>query len=199
MALQLTLFDWPAPAPKPARYSLFLAVFPDPLTANRIGERAARLRQAHGLRGRIRPLHHFHVTLPPLGHCSSVPPGLLSTLGQLGRDVTSRVPSFEVTLDRVLSFGSEGRNRPLVLCGKETANVALKNLHQLLGEALAKDGFRVSSTASFTPHLTLLYDRHGIPEESLEAVTWPVSEVVLVRSETGATKYEAKGRWPLRA
>jgi 2'-5' RNA ligase len=58
---------------------------------------------------------------------------------------------------------------------------------------------RLSSrpNSKFVPHVTLLYDRQVLAPTPINPVAWKVEEIVLVRSEVGATKYEKPGRWKL--
>jgi 2'-5' RNA ligase len=52
--------------------------------------------------------------------------------------------------------------------------------------------------ASFTPHMTLAYDRHHIEKRLLEKkIRWTVREFFLVHSLLGKTQHEELGKWPL--
>src|SRR5262245_4204934 len=125
-------FDTPAPEWK----NIFLAIFPDSVAAERILDRATRLRCAHGLTKRIRPLRHLHVSLHYLGGCEEVPLELIPSMEEICGKVAARVPPFNVTFDRVTSFRTKGDACPLVLIGDRAANAPLRELHRLLGEAL---------------------------------------------------------------
>jgi 2'-5' RNA ligase len=127
-----------------------------------------------------------------------VPPKWAAALDEVCGKVAAQVPGFELILDRVICFQNRRRESPVVLSCGQAANPSLRSLHRHLLEELARVGFRVGNRAHLVPHLTLLYDRRGLRETPIEPVTWPVQEVVLVRSEVGATKYVPLGRWPLR-
>jgi len=180
------------------RYNLFLGIFPDRFIAEEIVSRAGRLRENLGLRGRIRPVDHLHVTLHFLGRCMEVPPELVPVMNEICGEAVARWPSFEVMLDRVLCFRNQRRESPVVLGGDQAGNAPLRELQGKLGEGLAQRGCRVNRSGRFVPHLTLLYDRRGLDETSIEPVSWLVREVVLVLSEVGATKYVRLGCWTLR-
>jgi RNA 2',3'-cyclic 3'-phosphodiesterase len=153
---------------------LFLAVLPDPDTAERIAETARHLRISHGLTGKpLRP-SQFHVTLCP------VEDGL--GLGPEG----VAMPAFGVCFDRAESF----RNGALVLRGDGT--IGLDVLQQRLSDAL--DG-EPRKARPFTPHVTLLRDGHRVPEQRIEPIEWTVREVVLMQSQAGRSMPVA--RWPL--
>ena len=190
MAQQLTLFE--APQPDRPKYSLFLAIFPDRLTAQHISELAMKIRETHGLRGRTRPLNHLHVTLHFPIRCSEV---AVCLVGQICKEVAALVPPFEIKFDRMLSFRGGIDNRPLVMVNHGDGNAALTRLHQALGAEMIGYWRRSDGNLRFNPHITLLYDRQGIPEEPIDPVSWMVDEIVLVRSEVGATKYERLGHW----
>lgn len=48
------------------------------------------------------------------------------------------------------------------------------------------------------PHLTLRYDQLPAATETIPALSWTASELVLVESHVGASHHEIRGRWPLR-
>ena len=193
---QLELF---APAKRPpSRGSLFLAAFPDRSTAQRLSHLAAGIRNKHRLTGRQRPPDHFHVTLHYLGDESEVPENVVHAVGRACEAVADREASFEVHLDRVASFSGRPGNCPLVLIGSQDGIAALRRLHEVLVSELAKH-MRLGKDLKFKPHLTLLYDKQSLVEEPVEAVSWRIEEIVLVRSEVGATKYQRLGAWKLGA
>src|ERR1041385_197938 len=151
---QLNLF--PAHAPRPTRYELILAAFPDEETARHIYELGTHLRNKHRLSGRVRPLNHLHISLP----CFTNMPHRLDQVIRLAdhacRAIAEATSPFEVTFDRVLSFKRRTLNQPLVLAGSKDGNAELKAFHRLL---VAKLSGRSDVNLKFTPHMTLLYDR----------------------------------------
>jgi len=178
------------------QYNIFLGVFPDPTTAKDLVERAETLRGIHRLTGKLRPIRHLHVTLHLVSKQPRVPPGLAVVMDRICAPLAARTPIFEVTFDRALSFQVKRPDRPLVLIGSATANAPLRNLRRKLEEVL--NGANVPGGSHYTPHVTLLYDRHSLPEEPIEPVNWQVQEIVLVGSLAGATKYERLASWPLK-
>jgi 2'-5' RNA ligase len=50
---------------------------------------------------------------------------------------------------------------------------------------------------TFTPHLTLLYDKRRLPLQPVQPLRWLVREFVLVRSYLGQTRYQMEGCWAL--
>ncbi len=84
----------------------------------------------------------------------------------------------------------------MVLLGR--GNPELLAFHQVLLKELLKCRCLGKGGQDFNPHITLLYDRQGIEEESVSPVSWLVDEIVLIHSEVGDTKYHELGRWKLR-
>jgi 2'-5' RNA ligase len=117
---------------------------------------------------------------------------VIALAGEAARAVA--VLQFTITPDRVTPFGRSGKGL-LVLEGGDGV-AALGELHRVLAEAMAKAGLRVKAK-SYTPHLTLLYDRGSVLPQAVETITWTVREFVLVRSLIGQSKHLPLGRWPL--
>ena len=194
MNQQLDLFGVPEPAP--LKYGVFLAIFPDQFTADHIVEQAAEICKRHRLRGRLRPIHHLHISLHSLGGYSAVPYKILPFVAEICKAAIANMPPFGITLDRVISFRGGFTNRPVVLINHSDGNAALTQLHHTIGTELSKY-LRHSRNLGFNPHLTLLYDQQSIPEEPIDPISWKVDEIVLVCSEVTATKYERLGHWEL--
>src|SRR5476649_605198 len=81
MNQQLSFFK--EPEPRVAKYNLFLGIFPDSSKAQSIIEFADTLRRKHGLRGRVRPVSHLHVSLFFLGGVNDVPASAVEVIGQV--------------------------------------------------------------------------------------------------------------------
>jgi 2'-5' RNA ligase len=198
MNQQLTLFETPKPLKAtPAKYSVFLAVFPDSSTAHHIFELAMGIREKYGLQGRVRPLSHLHVSLCFLGGCSDVSEKMIHFVGQICEAIAVSTPAFEARFDEIISFRGGLGNRPLVLVNHSDGNTVLRRLHQALDTVFSKYRGHSSSNLKFNPHITLLYDRQDIPKKPIDPTSWKVNEIVLVRSEVGATKYDRLGSWKL--
>ena len=72
--------------------------------------------------------------------------------------------------------------------------VGLDVLQQRLSDAL--DG-EPRQARPFTPHVTLLRDRHRVPEQRIEPIEWTVRELVLVHSLIGRPAHRHLARWSL--
>jgi RNA 2',3'-cyclic 3'-phosphodiesterase len=184
------------PARRPVeRHNLFFAIVPDSDTALRIERLAQRLRLEHGLKGNLLPTAHFHVTLHFIGRHDKFFERVASWAQATASTVS--MPAFDVEFDHVGSFQRKARERPVVLLGSSGGGVAvLKEFQSVLGKTLASAGFELNPS-SFTPHLTLLYDRQEFVERTIEPVRWTVREFVLVDSRVGKTQHVQLARWPL--
>lgn len=171
---------------------LFLAAFPDPETADRLLVLANTLKAQHGLQGRPLLPERFHVTLHHLGDFAGIPQSVVDAASRAASSLVS-TPAFDVTFDRVVSFRARDQ-KPLVLVGDEGV-VPLMDFHRRLEAALVKSGIKPETR--FKPHVTLLYDRNGIPETAVSPLGWTVNEIVLVHSLLGQTRHVALARWSL--
>ncbi|SFJ60296.1 2'-5' RNA ligase family protein [Caulobacter sp. UNC279MFTsu5.1] len=186
---QFSLFDAP-----PVTDRLFFAIFPDPATAASIARQADALRAAHQLSGRPLAPERFHVTLHHLGDHAGVRRDIVAMAGEAAEAMTTS--PFEVVFDRAASFHNGGNN-PYVLQGGEGLD-ALKTFQRDLGLAMARAGLGKLVDRSFTPHVTMLYDRRLVAEQALLPIRWTVGGFTLVHSLLGRTEHVPLARWALR-
>ena len=180
---------------QPPTDRVFFAIFPDADAAARIARLAQHLRGEHGLKGKPLAPERLHVTLHHLGDYVGLPRGVVAAAREAAAAVVR--PPFDVTFDRVVSFGGS-RNRPLVLCGGDGL-AALTAFQQALGTAMAKAGLGRWAEPHFKPHVTLLYDNGGVAEQAVETIGWSVRQFVLVHSLLGQTRHVPLAHWPLRS
>lgn len=171
---------------------LFFGLFPEPNVARRLERNAQQLCIRHRLAARALAPERLHVSLLGFGHHAGLPRDFVTAVIEVAETIA--IPPFEATFDRVVSF--IGRTRPLVLCGGEGVE-ELVMFQRHLSEAIQKNGLGRLKT-QYMPHITLLYDAHGIEEHAIEPVRWIVKEFVLVHSLLGRSSYVPLGRWPLR-
>ena len=168
---------------------LFFAAIPDAGAAAQIHRRAAILKRAHNLRGRLIEPERLHVSLFFLG---GLPKKSLGTAYDAAADV--RVEPFEVSFDRSVSFRGQPGSRPFVLVGDDGLR-QLGAFRRMLGTAMTRRGLRRRANTSFTPHVTRLYDANSVEEHPIAPISWTVNEFVLVHSVGGHTHL---ARWQLR-
>ena len=168
----------------------FLAVLPDPATAERIHRLASVLKRAHRFDGRLIAPDRLHVSLFSL---TGLPDRQIDAACVAAAEL--RTGPFEVSFDRTTSFRGGPGNRPFVLIG-ERGLQRLRSFRQMFAAALTRRGLRRPANANFTPHVTLLYDARSADEHPVEPVVWTVAEFVLVHSLRG---HQHVARWCLRA
>jgi len=174
---------------------LFFAAVPTPEAAAQIEQRAQDFRRELGLKGRPLATEQLHITLYYLGAHAGMPLGIVAKASETAAAV--RMAPFEVAFDRATSFAGKAGSRPLVLCNSKPL-AALNAFQQTLRTAIKKAGLDNWTQPSFTPHVTLLYDRRGVPQQDVEPVSWTVREFLLVRSLHGMSRHETLARWPLQ-
>lgn len=172
---------------------LFFALRPDAAAVAQIEALGARLRAEQGLSGALLKPDNFHITLYHLGDFTRFPQDVVDKASAAAATVA--LPAFELVLDQALSFKRrEPRHLPCVL-QPGVPNAALKQLREQLVACLKTAG--LYRYASFSPHLTLLYDNIAVEQQAVEPVRWTVSELVLVKSLVGKGEHLELARWPL--
>ena len=177
----------------PLRHRILFFVPPPPLLAHRIASTTRHERLEHALMGKPLPPERLHVTAIHLGDYPDYPAGTISRATRAAETVA--FTPFEMAFDRVGSFAA-GEKRPLVLtCGQGLADFhAFRNK---LRTALRAAGLTDRLRPKITPHMTLLYDRHAVPEHSIVPIKWTARDFVLVDSLVGMTQHVELGRWAL--
>lgn len=177
------------------RPNLYFAILPDPAAAARMAELGRMLQRRHDLAGAARPPGLLHVSVFGLGDDPRDREGLLAFASRMGDRVEAA--AFEMAFTRAVSFRG-GSTRPLVLCCSDGAAAALSGLRDQLADAWEALGEGPARRRAYAPHLTLAYDRGGIPNTELaQPVRWPARELVLVRSGPEPGKFDRLASWTL--
>jgi 2'-5' RNA ligase len=169
---------------------LFLAILPDPVTAERIHRLAGVLKRAHRFDGKLIAADRLHVSLFSL---SGLPDRQICVACEAAAALRSE--PFEVSFDRTASFRGRSGNRPFVLIG-ENGLRRLESFRRMLGAALLRSGLRRLANANFMPHVTLLYDARSADEHPVQPISWTATEFVLIHSMWG---HDYRMRWSLHA
>jgi RNA 2',3'-cyclic 3'-phosphodiesterase len=188
------------PSTKPTD-RLFFVLFPSEEAIPQIVKASLQLRDEHGLTGKSLSNDRLHVTLHHMGdYAGGLPNGLVEAAQEVASTIA--MPAFDVTFDRAMSFAGRPRNRPFVLRGNERQDgglVALMAFQKTMYLAMCRAGLQgPRANAKFAPHVTLMYDDQGIPEQAVEPVSWTAHDFVLVHSLLGQTRHIHLGRWPLQ-
>ncbi len=177
-------------------YNLFLAIFPQPELAHRVGLIAAELRQQHGMHGQRLQEQHLHMTLHAVAWFHEQIP-LQQIEAAIAAAAGIRCPAFPITFDRAGSFYNRGNptNNAFVLRCDAPSNASVARLRQQLAVALRRSGLRPKPTA--TPHMTLLFDRKVIEEHPIQPIHWTATRFALILSHVGLGHHQWLGEWPL--
>jgi 2'-5' RNA ligase len=175
---------------------VFFAISPD---ADGVlgADRTTRLLSGrHRLTGVPRPADVLHVSLAGIGWYPALRQENIEAACRAAAAVV--MPPFDVAFDRAASFSRQegiSPNWPFVLYGGDGV-IGMVMLRRALITELRKAGIDVN-TNSFEPHMTLLYDRRRIAEQSIAPVRWRVPEFSLIHSLRGLTKHVHLARWKL--
>lgn len=176
--------------PAAETHRLFFALWPDP--ALRDAMLAAVRQQADFAdRGRGVPSGKLHLTLHFLGGWPEFPEHVADSARRAAAAVEAA--AFHLVVDRAGGFV---RSRVGWLA--PAGNSGLDALWSTLGHALDSEGVPRRHQETFAPHVTVLRNVRGhVPETTLQPMSWPVVDFVLIHSHGG--HYEVIGRWELAA
>lgn len=180
----------PATPLQPMTDRLFLGIAPDSRTAGELNALAHKLTIGHELRGRPISARRLHATVHHIGDGVGLDAGIVDFVKGAAADVA--MPTFRVEFNTVRSF----RNGAFVLCGDEGVT-GLEMLQRQVGRLMENAGLG-KTFHDYTPHVTLLWDTHLVPEHAITPVGWWAREFVLVHSLLGQSRYEFLARFPLR-
>jgi len=197
-------FDQPVVPDETASRSsgtVFLALQPPAKIAAQAYCLGQKIRDVHGLRCSLTDPERLHLSLLGFGR---------RTLSKAAIDILCRIaatvamPAFRIELNRAMSFGKnadksvKAHNRPFVLVGNDLTTAGIVMLRQHIIRALRDAGCTGYIRSSFTPHMTLFWDRRDPGEPAIEELCWTARDFVLIRSFRGMGKHEVLGRWPLQ-
>lgn len=172
-------------------FNIYFSIFVPPEFAKAIAAQVAVFGPAHGLVGKPLMPHRLHVTLHDLGNVEEVPPELLKLALAAGDAVSAS--AFDVSYDQAMRFPSSGT---YVLTGDPAGTAQLVAFRENLGAAMQSVGLKVRK--SYSPHMTVAYDRGSIGKHAIEPLAWTALEFMLIKSHVGKGIYDVLGRWPLR-
>ena len=177
------------PQPSGTRDTVFSAIRLNKFTARRAAGITRSAYEEHGLDGKPRPLDHFHITVVHFGLYLELGDEGISRASRACGAAAARIEPFQAQLNQLKSFSARpGRAAPLVLV----------NDRRHTGEAVEM-GLAEGKPPKFTPHVTTAYSMRRIPPQPVGPISWKVTELVLIHSFVGRTKYEELGRWSLGA
>jgi len=171
---------------------LFLAAVPDARTAACIYHLAEVVKRARRFDGKLIEPDCLHKTLFFLDDGRGSRERTVRMTCEAAQQ--ERMPSFEVSFDRIASFRGKPGHHPFALLGDDGLS---RLLWRTPDAAMARNGLRHLVTTDFTPHVTLLYDKRKVDEQPIEPIFWRGRRVRahLIHSMDGHTHL---ARWPLR-
>jgi 2'-5' RNA ligase len=175
-------------------HHLFFALMPDAATRHELNHAAASVQHQHpALRARWVKPARFHATLNFLGGFPAMPDEIVEKAVAVASGV--HAPAFAWRLDYVASF--RGREPPCVLRSSQVPE-GLLSLWRDMRTALIHAGLPPHGERQFTPHVTLAYGRHELPQAiAVTPVAWRVDRFALVHNLVGKGDYRVLGSWPL--
>jgi 2'-5' RNA ligase len=187
-----TFFRWAEPD-EHRNDRVFFAILVERMVAVPLKLRATGWQQESGLRGKLVPIDHMHISLVGLGDHDGRPDSLIEIARHIGSMIQAK--PFDVSFDRLSAFGGGA----LVLRGSDSIP-SLQAFWRILTAAIADSPLKSFVTNSFEPHVTLLRDKVRVPsvhERVIEPVSWTVRDFVLIHSLIQEGRYELPGRWQL--
>lgn len=182
-------------AAEPAR-PLFFALWPDAAVRARLAALATDLRNGAPPGRDWIAAAKLHATLHYLELPTIALPGFRAALPR----IVARLPRrrFVWSPDRIDSFHGKPGHHPCILRGASDPP-ALQSLWERLREGLILEGYgRQLARQSFTPHITLAYLPHRLPEpKPVAALDWDVDRLALLQSAPGGAAYPLLAEWPL--
>ena len=173
---------------------LYFALLPDTAAKARAADVAEHVRRHHGLLGRPRAPHLFHVSLQGVGSYAGRPNDVVATACVAASALCA--PAFRISFDRVGSFVVRQPTLPVVLSASHSFH-SLNGLRSALRDTMARCGLRPRSPPNVTPHMTLLYDASRVETCAIAPVEWTVRELVLIHSLVGRSRHVHLARWQL--
>lgn len=177
---------------------MYFGLFPDVETAALIDQVRRQVFDQLNWDGKPLKPERLHVSLHHVGDYARLRTKYVYSARLAGAAILMR--PFELTFSLIKSLDDDSRSRdpsrklPLVLLAEADA---LRELHQMLGTAMRKNGFKAAEHL-LTPHMTLSYGRRAIPAHAIEPIRFAVNGFVLIHSERGLTRYHVLDRWLLR-
>ena len=177
---------------KAKSYTLFLALMPEPHSAQRIAQVAEDLRQRHGLKSKCLDTDRLHLTLHTVAQFDATFVSQRTVDATLAAAARVRCAPFSVTFDHAKCFP---HSDAYVLRSDTGSDASIKHLRQLLTLELRRVELRPKATE--TPHMTMLYDKHKIEEHVIDPLHWTATRFALILSHVGANHHQHIAEWPL--
>lgn len=190
---QLSLFGARTRAAYEKNY--FFALSPSPEVRQQLANVADQLNSSRKFNGSFVPSERYYLKLLKLDQAQKVRPGLVEKAIVAANKI--RAKPFDVLLDRFTCADGRNGRFPGVLTS-ENELLELQIFWKLLRNNLIAVKLGVELSDSFSPHITLLYNRQRLAEIfSITPVSWRISDFVLIENSAGKSEHIEIGRWVL--
>lgn len=169
---------------------LFFAAVPPPEIRDRIAEVWQRQDVDARFRGEL-----LHLSVQAAAAVDEVPQALVDVLRRVGAD--TRGLAFELSFDRVETFGSGPGPRPIVLSTDRQGRGA-NELSIALRKEMSRLGLPGVTARKVEPHVTMAYA--DVPPNAvklLQPIRWRVESFTLIDSVQGKGRHIPLGTWAL--
>ncbi|MGE6697266.1 2'-5' RNA ligase family protein [Hyphomonas sp. NPDC076900] len=185
----------PPPDVAVREHNLFFAVMAPPCAHPFLAEKSAQFRGRYAMRGAPITPDRWHISLHHIFRGPLLPPKVIESSTIIGKAL--RFEQFELKLGRVMSYQNHRRKKPFVVCTHQPST-HMDRLARLMGEAfIVLSGTPPRAARRISPHITLAWDRVIVPPQAIDPITIPVTEIALIHSHVGHSRYEFLGRWAL--
>ncbi len=181
---------------KPAHEkNYFFALSPSPVVRQQLANAADQLHSSEKFNGSFVPSEHYYLKLHKLGQAQKDRPGLVEKAILAANKI--RAKPFDVVLDRFTCADGRNGRFPGALTSENELLELIIFWQQLRNNLIAvKLGVELSD--SFSPHVTVLYNRQRLAEIfSITPLSWRISDFVLVENPVGESEHIEIGRWVL--
>lgn len=186
---------YPQPDEEAQEHNLFFALMAPPCAIPFLAEKCAHFRDRYKLRSAPIPPDRLHISLHPVFRGRRLPPRVTHLSKIIGG--AFRFEQFELKLDMVMSYQNRRAKKPFVVCAQRPSP-HITRLARHMGETFSVlSGEPPRAGQRISPHITLVWDKTIIPPQRIEPIAIPVTEITLVHSHVGHSRYEFLGRWSL--
>lgn len=177
-------------------YNLFFAIKVTPLVADEISNLFDGIRTQYRLRKNLISAPRLHVSLFGILAADFIPTWIVKSSMLAGSAI--RFEEFDLLFNRLLSFQTIQEEKPLVLTADHDSTHSVNRLSSAIRKAYsALSEVPIQNRSKITPHITLAWEQHVVPAQAIVPIKLPVSEIALILSHVGQSRYETLGSWPL--
>jgi len=185
----------PQPDEEAQGHNLFFAIMAPPCAIPLLAKKCAHFRDCYKLCSSPIPPDRWHISLLPVFRGRRLPPRAVDLSKIIGG--AFRFEQFELKLDMVMSYQNRRAKKPLVVCAQRPSPHITRLARHMDETFSVLSGEPQRAGQRISPHITLVWDKTIIPPQPIEPIAIPVTEIALVHSYVGRSRYKFLGRWSL--